>query len=74
MNIQNVIEIKIKEHEFEIEGCLAELDKLKNKGVLKTQLPDSSTIFMLAALKEKMQFHKTAKDVLEDLKKDLNNA
>ncbi len=75
MELKNKLNIKIKEHEIEIEATLAEHAKLQTK-LNKLQASNSKLFIQempkLMILKDKVNFHKAAvltlKDILEDIK------
>ena len=68
MDILYTVDKKIKEHQFEMDGCLIELDKLKGSE------RDISLVQKIIVLKDKMMFHKGALMLLEDLKKEFNES
>jgi hypothetical protein len=67
MDYLYLIDKKTQEHQFEIEGCLLELDKLKGAE------RDISLVQKIMVLKDKMMFHKGALMILADLKKELTD-
>lgn len=64
-----LIDKKIKEHQFEING--AQKDLLDERGKLKKSVIEASKMLVL---KDKMMFHKSAMLVLEELKQEIGNS
>ena len=63
----SILNKKTKEHEFEVQSSLVELDKM-----LKMK-KDVTLLQQIMILKDKIMFHKGAVMVLEDLKKEIAN-
>lgn len=69
ISISDLIDKKIKEHQYEIDN--AQRDLLDEKGQLKKKSVAEAA--KLLVLKDKIMFHKSALLVLEDLKEELKN-
>jgi len=65
----DLITKKVKEHEFEMKGCQADLLKVHG-----TKPKDAEDAVKRLALKDKLMFHKAAVATLLDLKQDLEKA
>ena len=67
--LKEIINKKIKEHQYEIDN--AQKDLLDEKGKLKQKsVAEAAKILVL---KDKIMFHKSALLVLEDLKEEIKN-
>lgn len=62
----DLIDKKVKEHEFEMKGCSSDLLKVHG-----TKPKDAEDAVKRLALKDKLMFHKAAVATLLDLKQDL---
>ena len=65
--IKDLIDKKVKEHQFEIDN--AQKDLLDERGKLKSKSVAEAA--KLLALKDKIMFHKSAILVLQDLKQEI---
>lgn len=77
MEIKNYLNNSIKEHQNEIEGCLATMttqQKLVKEIKTSNENPHTALVesSKLAVLKDKIMFHKTAMLVLQDVLEKLN--
>lgn len=65
--INSLIDKKIKEHQYEIDGAQKDLQDMKLKP------KDAALAVKQLVLKDKILFHKSALSVLEDLKVEIKN-
>lgn len=70
VNVNKIIENKIKEHEVELQGSTIECEKLR-KELKETTKPDVMVANKLLIMKDKILFHKSCVMVLKDLQAEI---
>lgn len=73
MDYLYLIDKKILEHRFEIEGCQLELEKMRPSLLESIGKKDIILMQKVAILKDKTIFHIAAVETLQDLKKELTD-